>query len=128
MLTTRVVGVVLPSGYASPKAFADDCGVEIVDVGMADNPNLDVTDAAHPAWWRGYDYGSSQWRMMAEDTLIQVAQLLDDWAQGGTFSGYGGKVRGQVSLLMQALAGIRIEKELAANGAHLKDAERAKVE
>ncbi len=87
-----------------------------------DNPELDATDGAHPAWWRGYDYGSTQWRLMAEDTLIQVAQLLDDWAQGGTFSGYGGKIRGQVSLLMQALAGIRVEKELAANGDVLKAA------
>jgi hypothetical protein len=87
-----------------------------------DNPELDATDGAHPAWWRGYDYGSSQWRMLAENTLTNVAGLLDDLAQGGAYSGggYSGEIRKDISLLLKALNGIRIEKELAANGAYLK--------
>ena len=28
----------------------------------ADDPELDATDSAHPAWWRGHDYVTEQWR------------------------------------------------------------------
>ena len=35
-----------------------------------DDPRWDMTDAAHPAWWRGYDYG-------AQTTIREVAALLD---------------------------------------------------
>jgi hypothetical protein len=31
-----------------------------------DDPSLDGTDAAHPAWWRGHDRASEAWREKAE--------------------------------------------------------------
>lgn len=27
-------------------------------IGIPDNPGLDATDGAHPAWWRGEEYGA----------------------------------------------------------------------
>ena len=26
---------------------------------IADDPAMDVTDLAHPAWWRGYEHGAA---------------------------------------------------------------------
>jgi len=36
-----------------------------------DNPELDGTDGAHPAWWRGCDSG-------VESTVQAIHQILDD--------------------------------------------------
>ena len=29
---------------------------------VVDDPALDATDGAHPAWWRGHDHATAQWR------------------------------------------------------------------
>ena len=39
-----------------------------------DNPDLDGTDAAHPAWWRGHDHGSG---MMTRTVLALFDEPLD---------------------------------------------------
>lgn len=44
-----------------------------------DDPQLDATDFAHPAWWRGYDYG-------AESTMCEVVKVLDGEPISGTCS------------------------------------------
>lgn len=40
-----------------------------------DNPNLDCTDAAHPAWWRGCDHGSA-------GMIREVQKILDGQDDG----------------------------------------------
>lgn len=40
-----------------------------------DNPELDATDGAHPAWWRGHDYVSSQFRDALLKERARVAEL-----------------------------------------------------
>lgn len=42
---------------------------------MADGPELDATDGAHPAWWRGHDSGC----------VGTAKQLLKVARNGGTF-------------------------------------------
>jgi hypothetical protein len=38
---------------------------------MADDPELDGTDAAHPAWWRGQEYGFDAAMRMIEQALVE---------------------------------------------------------
>ena len=43
-----------------------------------DDPEMDCTDAAHPAWWRGYEHGSASCinevnRILDGDTSLQGA-------------------------------------------------------
>lgn len=50
-----------------------------------DNPELDGTDSAHPAWWRGCDAG-------AESTVHIIHKILDDIENGVEPSGaFGSK-------------------------------------
>jgi hypothetical protein len=35
---------------------------EVERLRAQDNPALDATDGAHPAWWRGHDYVTERWR------------------------------------------------------------------
>ena len=50
-----------------------------------DNPELDGTDAAHPAWWRGCDTG-------ADSTVHIIHRILDDIENGVEPSGaFGSK-------------------------------------
>ena len=34
-----------------------------------DNPEMDATDGAHPAWWRGHDYTSAQFATLVTKWL-----------------------------------------------------------
>lgn len=36
---------------------------------LQDNPEWDATDAAHPAWWRGEEYGACQAARLITDVL-----------------------------------------------------------
>ena len=41
----------------------DDCSYLLAlaeELQRADDPEWDATDAAHPAWWRGCDYGCAR--------------------------------------------------------------------
>jgi hypothetical protein len=50
----------------------DHCSraLQIATTAMADDPEMDCTDFAHPAWWRGYDYA-------AADAVREVNEILD---------------------------------------------------
>jgi hypothetical protein len=50
---------------------------------QADDPEFDATDAAHPAWWRGCDYG-------AEMTVQAINQVMDTLESSKEFTGYFG--------------------------------------
>lgn len=41
---------------------------------IIDDPRMDATDAAHPAWWRGYDYGRTRPRINHEE-LVEMLRL-----------------------------------------------------
>jgi hypothetical protein len=44
-----------------------------------DDPAMDATDGAHPAWWRGHDYTSERWQARceaAEATRDEAIELL----------------------------------------------------
>jgi hypothetical protein len=106
---------------AEAAALRDLLGVALNMSNVGDHQELDATDGAHPAWWRGYDYGSTQWRLMAEQTLIDAAAIMDGWATDvQAWTKWDQTVRDRVSSLLKALAGVRAEKELAANGEFLK--------
>ncbi len=86
---------------------------------MADDiPELDATDGAHPAWWRGYDYGSQQWRLMAEQTLIDAAGMLDviktEWEPECAWSAWDADVRQRITRLLEYLNGVAREKQATA--------------
>ena len=48
-----------------------------------DNPELDGTDGAHPAWWRGCDAG-------ADSTVHIIHRILDEIENGVEPSGVFG--------------------------------------
>lgn len=39
-----------------------------------DDPALDATDAAHPAWWRGYDHGTRETKQIQAAVAEAVAR------------------------------------------------------
>lgn len=43
-----------------------------------DDPELDCTDAAHPAWWRGHEHG-------AASVVQAINELLDGKPHTGVF-------------------------------------------
>jgi hypothetical protein len=55
--------------------------VEAEAVALADNPELDATDGAHPAWWRGCDYGYA--KSKAEAVPLDVDRLARALWNGG---------------------------------------------
>jgi hypothetical protein len=63
-----------------PDEFGDRRTVKTIP----DDPGRDGTDAAHPAWWRGQDYG-------CEMTVAVINRVLDSLEQGvpapGHFAG-----------------------------------------
>jgi hypothetical protein len=48
---------------------------------VPDDPGLDCTDAAHPAWWRGQDYG-------CEMTVAAINRVLDTLERGEPHGGH----------------------------------------
>lgn len=47
-----------------------------------DDPSLDATDAAHPAWWRGTDHAAARWaertrKAERERDIIKAAHKVD---------------------------------------------------
>ncbi len=50
---------------------------------IADYPDNDCTDFAHPAWWRGYDYGCSR-------LIWYINELLDKKVHEDGSMGYEG--------------------------------------
>jgi chemotaxis regulatin CheY-phosphate phosphatase CheZ len=50
---------------------------------IPDDPGRDATDAAHPAWWRGQDYG-------CEMTVAAINRVLDGLEQGRPHPGHFG--------------------------------------
>lgn len=51
-------------------SLAEDIKSEFVRAQMADDPAFDCTDAAHPAWWRGQEYGAAA-------IVREVSSILD---------------------------------------------------
>lgn len=52
--------------YTAEQKYTGACS-KLAEATRQDLPELDGTDAAHPAWWRGYDYGvASICRALAE--------------------------------------------------------------
>ena len=50
-----------------------------METAIPDDPEFDCTDAAHPAWWRGCDYGT--------DSIIrEVTAILDGKQPAGSCS------------------------------------------
>lgn len=49
-------------------------GARIVVV-QEDDPALDCTDVAHPAWWRGEKYASGKWSQMVQDRDRRIEAL-----------------------------------------------------
>jgi len=47
---------------------------------LTDNPELDATDGAHPAWWRGCDYG-------CEIMVQNINKIIDALESGKNFNG-----------------------------------------
>jgi len=47
---------------------------------LADNPEFDATDGAHPAWWRGCDHGG-------EMTVKAINKIMDTLESGEDFAG-----------------------------------------
>lgn len=45
---------------------------------MNDDPELDGTDGAHPAWWRGCDHGTAM-------TVSIINEILDGGYKSGRF-------------------------------------------
>ena len=56
--------------------LCDRCNQECCKC-YSDNPFWDCTDAAHPAWWRGQEYG-----------VKQAIKIFDDWLNNKKLDGY----------------------------------------
>lgn len=48
----------------------------LLDYYYADSPDLDATDGAHPAWWRGEEYG-----------VLSAVRAVNKWLDGESLSG-----------------------------------------
>lgn len=48
-------------------------------INIPDNPDLDATDGAHPAWWRGEEYG-------ARSVVREMLKVLTEPRHNGKFS------------------------------------------
>lgn len=40
-----------------------------------DDPGLDATDAAHPAWWRGTDHAAARWHIRTQEAELERDKL-----------------------------------------------------
>lgn len=43
-----------------------------------DDPSLDATDAAHPAWWRGTDHAAARWHIRTQEAELERDKLRED--------------------------------------------------
>jgi len=58
------------NGLTIPAKLMDQAAEEIEKLRkLYDDPQWDATDAAHPAWWRGEDYGACQAAKLIADVL-----------------------------------------------------------
>ena len=51
--------------------------LELAALDRADDPMLDATDGAHPAWWRGHDHVVARMGAALTDARAEVARLRD---------------------------------------------------
>lgn len=84
---------------AALRAIADHLGprvtAEVLDMRPrpVDDPTLDETDGAHPAWWRGHDRAVEKLRERYRAQLAACWNLLEDYrTEGGTLEGAIGAV------------------------------------
>lgn len=70
-------------GWQSLPLTADGLPVALVDEvkRLRDDPELDATDGAHPAWWRGHDHASKQWRAKI-DHCAELVELVKELSGG----------------------------------------------
>lgn len=51
------------------QVIAENRDLILKDAPPADDPSLDATDQAHPAWWRGQDYAATTFCDLVHDVL-----------------------------------------------------------
>ena len=63
----------------------------LLDEFVLDDPDLDATDAAHPAWWRGHDHVAARMGAALTDARADAARLRERLSRtddaGSTSSG-----------------------------------------
>lgn len=79
-----------------------------------DDPTLDATDGAHPAWWRGHDYVSAKFKRELDkcraivEAAIRWNELYDSDADDDSIENVGARLR-----LSEAVESYKRLKELA---------------
>jgi hypothetical protein len=77
------------------------CGARVRSREPGDDPELDATDGAHPAWWRGYIYG------VAHTVDVVIAMINGTAPSGGKFS------MPELNLLAERIASLRASARYA---------------
>jgi hypothetical protein len=66
---------------------------------VVDDPALDATDLAHPAWWRGHDFVADQYQQRLEacraivEAAIEWNELYDSAADEDSIENVGARLR-----------------------------------
>jgi hypothetical protein len=56
----------------------DEHAVDLATLRPTDDPMLDATDGAHPAWWRGHDHAAEKMREALDDARLTADRLLGE--------------------------------------------------